>query len=55
MLIHTTHAAEYSFLSSLNVLNVMQSAIMFAGISGGMLLCTAGVSRVGHTWLCLCA
>jgi hypothetical protein len=40
--------AEYAFLSSLNVLNVMQSAIMFFGISGGMLLCTAGVARVGR-------
>ncbi|GBF99523.1 hypothetical protein Rsub_11957 [Raphidocelis subcapitata] len=49
--------AEYSFSSSLNVLNVMQSAIMFAGISSGMLLCTAGVAKgtltVGDTVLFL--
>ena len=41
-----TQHAEYSFLSSLNVLNVVQSGIMFAGISTGMLACTAGVARV---------
>lgn len=49
--------AEYAFTSSLNALNVMQSAIMFAGMSGGILLCTAGVSRgtltVGDTVLFL--
>jgi hypothetical protein len=38
--------AEYRFLSSLNVLNVVQSLIMFIGISAGVLACTAGVSRV---------
>lgn len=38
--------AEYRFLSSLNVLNVVQSGIMFCGISAGVLACTAGVSRV---------
>ena len=38
--------AEYSFLYSLNILNVIQSAIMFLGITGGMLACTAGVARV---------
>lgn len=40
--------AEYSFLSSLNVLNVIQSGIMFLGISSGMLACTAGVARVSE-------
>jgi ABC-type transport system involved in Fe-S cluster assembly fused permease/ATPase subunit len=39
-------SAEYRFLSSLNVLNVVQSGIMFIGISAGVLACTAGVSRV---------
>lgn len=38
--------AEYRFLSSLNVLNVVQSAIMFCGISAGVLACTAGVAKV---------
>jgi ABC-type transport system involved in Fe-S cluster assembly fused permease/ATPase subunit len=54
---HATLTAEYAFTSSLNALNVMQSAIMFAGMSGGILLCTAGVSRgtltVGDTVLFL--
>ncbi|KAF6263959.1 ABC transporter type 1, transmembrane domain-containing protein, partial [Scenedesmus sp. NREL 46B-D3] len=39
-------SAEYRFLSSLNVLNVVQSLIMFVGISAGVLACTAGVSRL---------
>eukprot|EP00878_Enallax_costatus_P013753 GHUV01014384.1.p1 GENE.GHUV01014384.1~~GHUV01014384.1.p1 ORF type:complete len:619 (+),score=130.70 GHUV01014384.1:1438-3294(+) len=49
--------AEYRFLSSLNVLNVVQSLIMFLGISCGVLACTAGVSQgvltVGDTVLFL--
>lgn len=38
--------AEYRFLSSLNVLNVVQSGIMFLGISLGVMACTAGVAKV---------
>jgi hypothetical protein len=38
--------AEYRFLSSLNVLNVVQSGIMFVGISLGVMACTAGVAKV---------
>lgn len=38
--------SEYQFLASLNALNVIQSAIMFLGMSSGLLLCTAGVARV---------
>lgn len=37
--------AEFRFLASLNVLNVMQSLVMFMGIASGMLACTAGVAR----------
>jgi hypothetical protein len=48
--------AEYRFLSSLNVLNVVQSGIMFVGISLGVMACTAGVAKVRRkhncTWLC---
>ena len=40
-------SAEYRFLSSLNVLNVVQSGIMFCGISAGVVACTAGVAQVG--------
>jgi ribose/xylose/arabinose/galactoside ABC-type transport system permease subunit len=47
-------SAEYRFLSSLNVLNVVQSAIMFVGISAGVLACTAGVSRVSLYCCCYC-
>lgn len=39
-------SAEYRFLSSLNVLNVVQSGIMFMGISLGVIACTAGVAKV---------
>jgi hypothetical protein len=34
-------------MSSLNALNVLQSGIMFFGISCGVLACTAGVAKVG--------
>jgi ATP-binding cassette subfamily B (MDR/TAP) protein 6 len=44
-------SAEYRFLSSLNVLNVVQSGIMFAGISLGVIACTAGVAKVSSTVL----
>ena len=37
--------SERSFLSSLNALNVAQSSLMFAGVAGGLALCTAGVAR----------
>ncbi|WIA21925.1 hypothetical protein OEZ85_004292 [Tetradesmus obliquus] len=50
-------SAEYRFLSSLNVLNVVQSGIMFVGISSGVMACTAGVAQgtmtVGDTVLFL--
>eukprot|EP00879_Flechtneria_rotunda_P018678 GHRR01019601.1.p1 GENE.GHRR01019601.1~~GHRR01019601.1.p1 ORF type:complete len:623 (+),score=198.83 GHRR01019601.1:173-2041(+) len=49
--------AEYRFLSSLNFLNVIQSGIMFVGITAGVMACTAGVSTgtltVGDTVLFL--
>lgn len=41
-----SQSAEYRFLSSLNVLNVVQSGIMFLGISLGVIACTAGVAKV---------
>ena len=40
-------AAEYAFSASLNLLNTVQSAIMFAGVGGGMLLVTASVAAGG--------
>jgi hypothetical protein len=45
-------SAEYRFLSSLNVLNVVQSGIMFLGISLGVMACTAGVAKVRSGVLC---
>ncbi|KAG2483230.1 hypothetical protein HYH03_017887 [Edaphochlamys debaryana] len=37
-------SAEFRSQSSINVLNVVQSAIMFCGISSGLVVCAAGVS-----------
>ncbi|PNW75764.1 hypothetical protein CHLRE_12g561550v5 [Chlamydomonas reinhardtii] len=36
--------AEFRSMSSINVLNVTQSAIMFIGIASGLLVCAAGVA-----------
>ncbi|KAG2448115.1 hypothetical protein HYH02_006700 [Chlamydomonas schloesseri] len=36
--------AEFRSMSSINVLNVTQSAIMFCGIASGLLVCAAGVA-----------
>ncbi len=41
--------AEYAFTASLNLLNVVQSAIMFAGMATGILVCTAGVAKVSRS------
>lgn len=35
-------SAEFRSMSSINVLNVVQSAIMFCGISCGLLVCAGG-------------
>ncbi|GIL44034.1 hypothetical protein Vafri_1601 [Volvox africanus] len=49
--------AEYKSISSINLLNVVQSAIMFVGIASGLLVCAGGVSAgvltVGDTVLFL--
>ncbi|GIL87517.1 hypothetical protein Vretimale_1580 [Volvox reticuliferus] len=50
-------AAEFKSISSINLLNVVQSAIMFCGIASGLLVCAGGVSAgvltVGDTVLFL--
>lgn len=35
-------SAEFKSISSINVLNVVQSAIMFVGIASGLLVCAGG-------------
>ncbi|GLC47382.1 hypothetical protein PLESTB_001360600 [Pleodorina starrii] len=49
--------AEFKSMSSINLLNVVQSAIMFCGIASGLLVCAGGVSAhvltVGDTVLFL--
>ncbi|KAG2430405.1 hypothetical protein HXX76_009930 [Chlamydomonas incerta] len=37
--------AEFRSMSSINVLNVTQSAIMFCGIASGLIVCAAGVAN----------
>ncbi|EFJ49390.1 hypothetical protein VOLCADRAFT_59332 [Volvox carteri f. nagariensis] len=37
-------SAEFKSMSSINMLNVVQSAIMFCGIASGLLVCAGGVS-----------
>ncbi|GFR40137.1 hypothetical protein Agub_g693, partial [Astrephomene gubernaculifera] len=37
-------SAEFRSLSSINLLNVVQSGIMFAGIASGLLVCAGGVA-----------
>eukprot|EP00201_Polytomella_parva_P019082 CAMPEP_0175051040 /NCGR_PEP_ID=MMETSP0052_2-20121109/7575_1 /TAXON_ID=51329 ORGANISM="Polytomella parva, Strain SAG 63-3" /NCGR_SAMPLE_ID=MMETSP0052_2 /ASSEMBLY_ACC=CAM_ASM_000194 /LENGTH=815 /DNA_ID=CAMNT_0016315273 /DNA_START=575 /DNA_END=3023 /DNA_ORIENTATION=- len=55
--IDSYQVAEYKSLYSFNLLNVLQSFVMFAGVASGLLVCAGGVSRhtltVGDTVLFL--
>lgn len=39
--------AEYSSIRSINLLNVVQSAIMFCGIASGLLVCASKLCGIG--------